>query len=261
MRYMIAVILVTLFCSGWARAELKSKTITYKHGDMECVGYLAWDDAVTGPRPGVLVLHEWWGLNDYARKRTDELAKLGYLAFAADMFGNGKTVDHPTDARTMVGQVRSNVDDWRKRATVALGVLTSQPECDKTKVAAIGYCFGGSTALQLSYVGADLKAVATFHAALPTPTAEEAKNIKAALLVCHGADDPFIPATAITAFKQPIEQAKVALDFVAYPGAQHSFTVESADAHGIEGMKYNRDADEKSWKKMLELFDRQFGKR
>jgi dienelactone hydrolase len=252
--------LVLISSAGLVRGELQTKTITYKHGDLECRGYLAWDDAIDGKRPGILVLHEWWGLNDYARERTEQLAKLGYVAFAADIYGEGKTVDHPQDAGKMATQVRANVEDWRKRATEALGVLRSQPQCDTSHMAAIGYCFGGSTALQLAYTGADLKAVATFHAALPAATAEEAKQIKPDLLVCHGADDSFVSAEAVAAFKKPLEAAGAELKFVAYPGAKHSFTVPSADSHGIEGLKYNKAADEGSWQEMRAMFARQLGK-
>lgn len=201
----------------------------------------------------MLVVHEWWGLDDYAKDRAKKLAELGYVAFCADMYGDGKVVEHPNDAGAMAGKVRANVDDWRKRAQAALEILKSQPECDAGKLGAIGYCFGGSTALQLAYTGADLKAVATFHAALPTPTADEAKQIKPEIVVCHGADDKFIPEDAIKAFRGPLDAAKSKYEFIAYPGAVHSFTVPAADKHGIAGLKYNKDADEASWKKLQEL--------
>jgi dienelactone hydrolase len=154
--------------------------------------------------------------------------------------------------------VRANVEDWRKRAAEALDVLAAQPQCDKTKLAAIGYCFGGSTALQLAYSGADLKAVVTFHAALPAPKAEEAKQIKAAILVCHGADDKFIPEQAIKAFRDSLDQAGVKYEFVSYAGAVHSFTVPGADKLNIAGMKYNKAADEDSWKRMVALLATKF---
>jgi dienelactone hydrolase len=237
-----------------AFAEVRSKKMTYKVGDQEHIGYLAWDDSVSGPRPGVLVVHEWWGLNDYARGRADQLAKLGYVAFCADMYGDGKVAKHPEDAGKMAGEVRKNIDQWRKRAIAALDVLKSQPQCDKGKVAAIGYCFGGSTCLVLAYSGADLRAVATFHAALPVPTAEEAKRIKPTILVNHGAEDKFIPDQTIKAFKSRLEEAKAPYEFVAYPGAVHSFTVPDADKHGNPGMKYDKAADEKSWAAMRKLF-------
>jgi dienelactone hydrolase len=237
-----------------ASAAVQTKTIKYQDGDAECIGFLAWDDAVEGKRPGVLVVHEWWGLNDYARNRAKELAKLGYVAFAADMYGEGKTVDHPKDAGEMAAKVRANVDAWRKRARAGLNVLTSQPQCDADKLAAIGYCFGGSTALQLAYTGADLDAVATFHAALPTPSAAEAKAIKARVLICHGADDKFIPDDAIQSFQGALDKAEVKYEFVAYPGAVHSFTVPDAGKHGNPGMQYQEAADKDSWDRMTKLF-------
>src|SRR5262245_8006487 len=175
---MIRTIALLAWASVWAasvEAGVQTKKVTYKHGDLECHGYFAWDDAVQGPRPGVLVVHEWWGLNDYARSRAEQLAKLGYVAFAADMYGDGKTTEHPQEAGQMATKVRANVEDWRKRATAALEVLKRQPQCDKTKLAAIGYCFGGSTALQLAFSGSDIKAAVSFHGALPTPKPDEVK--------------------------------------------------------------------------------------
>lgn len=243
-----------------SEAAVKTEVIKYKHGSQECHGFLAFDDAVTGKRPGVLVVHEWWGLNDYAKHRAEELAKLGYVAFCADMFGDGKVVAHPNDAREMVTKIRNNVDDWRKRAQEALAILKAQPQCDANKVAAIGYCFGGSTCLQLAASGADLKAVATFHAGLPPISADDAKQIKAQILVCNGADDTFIPEQAIQMFRQALDGAKVKYEFVNYPGAVHSFTVPDADKLGLPGMKYQKAADEDSWKKMRELFTATMGK-
>jgi dienelactone hydrolase len=259
LRHIFAIALLFVFTSI-IHAEIKTETIPYKVGDTECRGYLAYDDSIAGKRPGVLVVHEWWGLNDYAKKRTEELAKLGYVAFAADIYGEGKTTDHPADAGKMAGEVRANVDQWRKRAKAALDVLKDQPQTDSDKLAAIGYCFGGATALQLAYTGADLDAVVTFHGALPAATPEEAKQIKAELQINHGADDPMVNADAVAAFKKPLDEADVKYTFIAYPGAVHSFTVPTADKVGIEGIKYNKDADEKSWTAMKELFQRTLGK-
>jgi dienelactone hydrolase len=251
----LVVAAVVLALAASVQAAVQTKTVKYKHDDLECRGFLAWDDAIEGRRPGVLVVHEWWGLNDYARGRAEQLAKLGYIAFAADMYGEGKSTDHPKEAGEMAGKVRANIADWRKRAQEALDVLKSQPQCDPERLAAIGYCFGGSTALQLAYSGANLRAVATFHAALPVPTAEEAKEIKAQVLVCHGADDKFIKDETIKAFKEALDKGGVKYEFVAYPGAVHSFTVPSADKVGNPGMKYNKEADEDSWARMKKLFD------
>lgn len=251
-------VLCALWCSVLATtvdAAVQTQTIKYQDGDQTCQGFLAWDDAATGPRPGVLVVHEWWGLNEYARERARQLAALGYVAFAADMYGDGKTVTHPQDAGAMAAKVRMNVSAWRKRARAALEVLQSQPQCDPQRIAAIGYCFGGSTVLQLAYSGADLKAVATFHAALPVATAEEAQRLRPRILVCHGAEDKFIPQDAITAFRSALDKAGVKYEFVAYPGAVHSFTVPDADSHNLDGLKYNKEADEASWRKLLALFE------
>lgn len=256
MRCLSVLAMGCVLMSSAAHAAVQTKTIKYKHGNQDCIGFLAWDDAKEGKRPGVLVVHEWWGLNDYAKDRAKKLAELGYVAFCADIYGDGKVVDHPKDAGEMAGKTRMNVDDWRKRAQEALATLKAQPQCDGDKLAAIGYCFGGSTCLQLAYTGADLKAVATFHAALPTPTADDAKQIKPEIVVCHGAEDKFIPDKAISDFRGALDGAKVKYEFIAYPGAVHSFTVPDADKHNVPGLKYQKEADEASWKKMQELFEK-----
>ncbi len=243
-----------------ACAEVKTKKVEYKFDGVTFIGHLAWDDASKEKRPGVLVVHEWWGLDDYAKIRAEQLAKMGYVAFACDMYGNGKTVDHPDNAREMSGAVRKNAEVWRGRAKEALKVLTDFELTDKSKCAAMGYCFGGSTALQLAASGADLKAVATFHAALPKFTADEAKTIRGKVLVCHGADDKFIPAESIAGFKKALGDAKVSLDFQEYKGAVHSFTVPGADKHKIPGMAFNKEADDKSWASMKALFADAFKK-
>lgn len=251
---------VALVSAGLASAAVVTKTIDYDYDGAKLKGFLAYDDASKEKRPGVLVVHEWWGLNDYAKERCKKLAELGYVAFAVDMYGDGKFVDHPDDARKMATAVRENLKTWRGRAEAGLKQLTSQPNVDPTKIAAIGYCFGGSTCLQLAYSGADLKAVATFHAALPTPTLEEAKSIKARLYIANGADDSFISEKSIAAFKEALDKVKVQYKFENFPGAVHSFTVPGADKHMVKGMKYDKAADEKSWKEMLSLFKDTLGK-
>jgi dienelactone hydrolase len=258
-RSVIAMATVAL-SAGLAPAAVVSKTIDYEFDGTKLKGYLAYDDSIKEKRPGVLVVHEWWGLDDYAKERCNMLAKLGYVAFAVDMYGDGKHSKHPEDAKKMATEVRDNLKLWRGRAEAGLKQLTSQPNVDSDKIAAIGYCFGGSTCLQLAYSGADLKAVATFHAALPTPTAEEAKAIKPKILVCNGADDTFIPEKAITAFKDAFNKASVKYTFENFPGAVHSFTVPDADKVGMKGMKYDKVADEKSWKMMQDLFKEQLGR-
>jgi dienelactone hydrolase len=245
--------------AGATPAAVVTKQIDYEYDGTKLKGFLAYDDANKDKRPGVLVVHEWWGLDQYARDRCKQLAELGYVAFAGDMYGEGKSVDHPDDARKMATAVRENVKVWRGRAAAALKVLAEQPNVDPSKLAAIGYCFGGSTCLELAYSGADLKAVATFHAGLPTPTPEEAKAIKARLYIANGADDTFIPEKAINAFKEALDKAGVKYKFDNFPGAVHSFTVPHADKVGLKGMKYDKAADEKSWKEMLALFKETLG--
>ena len=256
----VTVATLTLLLAGTAGAAVESKTLEYEHGGTKFVGYLAYDTAIKEKRPGVLVVHEWWGLDDYAKRRATQLAELGYVAFCPDMYGGGKVVEHPKEAGKMATMVRMNVKDWQERAAAGLKVLTSQEQVDGTRLAAIGYCFGGSTCLQLAYTGADLKAVVTFHAALPTPTAEQAKAIKAKIVVCHGADDKFIPQKAIDDFKAALDAAKVDYRFESYPGVVHSFTVKEADAKKIDGMKYDEAADKKSWQAMQDLFKATLGK-
>ena len=246
-----------------ASAAVQTKTIEYEFDGTKLMGFLAWDDAASGKRPGVLVFPEWWGLNDYAKGRVKQLAALGYVAFAADLYGEGKVIDikHPEDAGKMAGALRMNQKMWRGRAEAALKLLTGLPNVDAGKVAAMGYCLGGSTALQLAYTGADLKAVATFHAGLAVPTEAEAQAIKANILVCHGAADKFIPEKTVAEFRKVVgTKSGGDLVFVSYDNVVHSFTVPDADKVGNPGMKYDKKADEDSWKRTTELFKTTLGK-
>lgn len=249
-----------LLTTALASAAVKTKEVEYETEGAKHKGFLAYDDSAKGKQPGVLVFHEWWGLDDYAKKRAEQLAGMGYVAFCADMYGDGKVVDHPKDAGKMAQSVRMNQKVWLARAEAALKKLQSHENVDKEKIAAIGYCFGGSTALILAYSGAPIKAVATFHAALPTPTAEQAKAIKAQILVCHGAADGFIPQEAIDKFKAALNEAKVKYQFESYPGVVHSFTVPGADKREIKGMAYDEAADKKSWQQMQDLFKETLGR-
>ncbi len=259
-RYLVTVSVFSIL-SMTGEAAVQTKTISYKVGDKEFIGHLAWDDAASGKRPGVLVIHEWWGLNDYARGRTEQLAKLGYVAFACDMYGGGKTAEHPKEAGELMSQVNQNVDEWQRRAAAALDVLKKQPQCEPSKLAAIGYCFGGATALMLAYTGADLDAVVTFHGAIPVPTAEQARAIKATVVVCHGAIDSFIPEETMQQFRKALDGAHVDYEIDYYAGAKHGFTVPGADKRGMAGIGYNKKADERSFARMLRLLDEKVGSR
>lgn len=252
--------LLILSLAGSARAAVQTRDVEYDYQGAKLKGVLAYDDAVKGKRPAVLVFHEWWGLDDYAVTRAKQLAELGYVAFAADMYGAGKRAEHPDDARKMATEVRMNQAVWLGRAQAALKTLQAQEQADPDQVAAIGYCFGGSTALVLAYSGAPLKAVNTFHAALPTPTPEQAKAVKAKVIVAHGADDAFVSKESIDKFKAALDAAGVKYEFDAYPGTVHSFTVKEADKKAIKGMAYNEAADTKSWQRMKDLFKETLGK-
>ena len=260
-RHVVAVGAVAV-AAGVAPAAVKTEAVEYEADGTKLKGFVAYDDAGTGKKPGVIVFPEWWGLNEYAKTRAKQLAELGYVAFAADLYGDGKVIDaaHPKDAMEMVGTLRKNQAGWRARAAAAHKQLAARPDVDAGKVAAIGYCFGGSTALQLAYSGADLKAVATFHAALPPARPEEAKAVKAKILVATGEADTAIPKGAIDAFQASLQMGGVKPEVVVYPGVVHSFTVPDADKVGMANMKYDKAADEDSWKKMRSLFAETLGK-
>ena len=243
------LVLVLFGAAAPAGAALQTKTIDYSYGGKTFKGYLAWDDAVSGKRPGVLVVHEWWGLNDYARSRTEQLAKAGYVAFAADMYGEGKVAAHPDQAGAMVQEVRTNLTEWLGRANAALNVLRAQPQVDGAKLAVIGYCFGGATALQLAFSGANIRLAASFHGSLPLP--EKPETIKAKLLIYHGGKDSHVPAETVTALKAKLDPAKVDYRLTIYPEAMHGFSVPGADARGMKGVAYNAEADQKSWADLL----------
>jgi len=239
-------------------AAVKTEVVTYKVGDATYKGYLAYDDAIKTKRPGILVVHEWWGLNDYAKKRAEQLAALGYVAFAADMYGEGKTTEHPKEASTMAGTVRMNQQEWLARGNAGLKILRDHPLVDGKKLAAIGYCFGGSTSLALANSGVDLAAVVSFHGALPIPTEDDAKKIKARILICHGAADAFIKEDTIQKMRGTYDRTGVDYQMIYYGGALHSFTVADIAKMKVDGLRYDANADRRSWAAMRALFDEVF---
>lgn len=256
---LIAAVVAVAGLVDTARAEIKHKTVTYSYGDTKMQGYLAWDDAKTGKRPGVLVVPEWWGINDYAKKRADQLAALGYVAFAADMYGDAKLTDSPKEAGMLAGGVRKDLKAWEGRARAALAVLEHDDKVDAGKLASMGYCFGGSTSMMLANVGAPLKAVVSFHGGPVEPTPEQAKQVKAKIVILNGADDANIPPAAVEKLKAAYEAGGVSVRAVNYAGARHSFTVPGADARGMENIRYNADADRQSWAEMQKVYRDVFG--
>jgi dienelactone hydrolase len=257
MRQMISVSLGLILATP-AFAGVMTKSVTYEHGGAKCTGFLAWDDAKTGKRPGVLVIHEWWGLDEYAKKRAEQLAEMGYVAFACDMYGDGKLAKHPEDAMKFASEVRKSADTWRGRALAALKILANHEAVDASKLAAIGYCFGGSTCMQLAYGGADVKAVVSFHGGLQPPSPEQAKAIKSKVLICHGALDALIPEDTLQKVRKALDDAKVDYRMVYYGGALHSFTVPEADKAKMPTLAYQKAADLRSWQDMRNLFDEVF---
>lgn len=251
-----------LFCQS-AIGEVQSQEITYQAGDTEMKGYLAWDDAIKGKRPGVLVVHEWWGHNDYARKRADMLAELGYVAIAVDMYGDGKTADHPKSAGAFSKAVMSDPDAARARFESAIEILHAHELTDAGQTAAIGYCFGGAIVLNMARLGIDLDAVASFHGSLGTDYPAEEGKVSTRVLVCNGAADKFISADSIEDFHKEMNDASIDYQFESYPGAVHGFTNPGATELGKKfqiPLAYNEAADKKSWAAMKKLFSDVFGK-
>jgi dienelactone hydrolase len=244
--------------NGESRAEIRGEAVEYKHGDALLEGYLAYDDSTEQKRPGIIVVHEWKGLNDYAKRRADQLAQMGYIAFAIDMYGKEVRPRTHEEAAEQSGIYRKDRQLMRERARAGFDVLKEHPLTDSTRMAAIGYCFGGTTVLEMARAGMDLKAVVSFHGALSTPRAEDARNIKSRVLVLHGAGDNFVPEEEVAGFKKEMDDAGVDWRFVAYEGAVHSFTVPEAGDDPSRGVAYNAEADEKSWQEMTQLFEEVF---
>lgn len=239
--------------------HITSETVHYKVDTTELKGYLAYDESDSLKRPGIIIVHEWWGHNEYVRERADMLAKLGYTAFALDMYGDGKLAQHPDDAKKFVQSVMSDINVAKTRFEAGMEILKHHKSVDSTKIGAIGYCFGGSVVLVMANMGEDLDAVAVFHGGLipPTPT----KNIKGKILVCNGADDPFIPAEAVETFKRQMDSVGADYTYISYPGTKHSFTSKIADSLGKKfnlPLEYNPDADAKSWKELQSFLSEAF---
>ena len=235
-------------------AAVQSTTLSYRDGETELTGHLYWDDSVTGKRPGVLVVHEWWGLNDYARERASKLAGMGYVAFALDMYGGDKVTRHPAQAQEWMQATTANTEAWRTRALKGLEQLRANELTDTDRIAAIGYCFGGATVMHMAYAGADLKGVVSFHGSLPLPGPNEAEKIKGKVLIEHGYSDAFIPLERVEAFEAALSNAGVMYTFNGHVGARHAFTNPEADSFGIENLKYDPAADKASWNSMQALF-------
>lgn len=262
MKRMLGCLLLALF-GMQAHAAVVGEEVSYRAGDTVMKGYLAYDDAVKGKRPAVLVVHEWWGHNDYARKRARMLAAMGYTALAVDMYGDGKTAEHPEDAGKFATAVNSDMEQRRARFLAAKALLEQHPTVAANATAAIGYCFGGGVVLAMARDGVDLKGVASFHGAIATKQLAQPGKVKARVLVLNGAADPMVTEQQIEVFHQEMSAAGVDYRFVNYPGAKHAFTNPDADTYGQRfGMPlaYHAEADAQSWAELETFLRATFGR-
>jgi len=263
MKRLFFALLLLLSWNSQVSGAIIGEPVMYKAGELTMQGYLAYDDSITGKRPGILVVHEWWGLNEYARQRVRMLAGLGYTAFAVDMYGEGKEAAHPDDAGKFAAEVRQNMPAATQRFVTAMQTLQKHPTVDPEHIAAIGYCFGGGVVLEMARQGLDLDAVVSFHGSLATTNPAAPGVVKARILVCDGADDKMVTPEQIQAFQMEMKAAKVDFTFISFPGAKHSFTNPGADIYAEKfniPVGYNAEADKKSWQDMQEFLQETFAK-
>jgi dienelactone hydrolase len=248
------ILLILILAVPAFAAQIETKVVTYSVDGEVMEGYLAYDKQIEGKRPGILVVHEWWGINDYIRKRTEQLAVLGYVAFAADIYGKGKRAKSADEAKKYASVYQKNRQLLRSRAKAGLEVLKKMDLTDTSRLAAIGYCFGGMTVLELARSGADVKGIVSFHGTLDTPDMSDARHIKGSVLILQGADDPFVPMAQRTAFQNEMEKGNVDWQMITYGHAVHSFTNPASGNDPSKGIAYNRNADGRSWNAMKNLF-------
>lgn len=235
-----------------ALAAIVTEKVEYEHEGDKLTGYLMYDDATKDKRPGVVVYHEWWGLNDHAQNRTKALAELGYVAFAADMYGGNKVTDKPSQAQEWMQEITADAEFWRERAAAGLAQLQKSELVDQSKIAAIGYCFGGGTVLQMAYAGTDIQGVVSFHGSLPIVGKED--NIKTKILAAHGNADSFIAREILEQFQQELDKTDADWQLINYGHARHAFTNPNAGKYGVENLQYNEKADKRSWLAMQQFF-------
>jgi len=249
----ILCLLLTVACTASAPAKIITRVVVYQQAGTPLEGFLAYDDAVTGRRPGVLIVHQWLGLTGYEKHRAEMLAQLGYVAFCADIYGQGIRPQNLQEAGAQATKYKTDRQLLRARANAGLAELKKNELVDSHRVATIGYCFGGTTVLELARSGAELNGVVSFHGGLDSPTPAAGRNIKCPVLVCHGADDPFEKPADLAAFESELREAGVDWRLIKYGGAVHSFTQPDV-GEAIPGAKYNARADRRSWADMKSFF-------
>jgi dienelactone hydrolase len=256
MRGLLPLLLALVPVLGSARpaaAAVKSELVTYKQGKQELEGYLAYDDAVAGKRPAVLVVHNWMGVGDSARASADKLAAAGFVAFAVDIYGKGVRPTTPAEAGKLAGTYKGDRKLFRARLKAGYDVVARHDRVDSKKIAVIGYCFGGTGALELARSGAPVRGAVSFHGGLDSPTPADAKHIKAKVLVLHGAEDPHVPPAEVDAFMKEMRDAKVDWQLVYYSGAVHAFTEPGAGNDPSKGAAYDARADKRSWAALMDF--------
>jgi dienelactone hydrolase len=248
-------------------AEYKTKVIgeevKYSTDDTDMIGFIAYDHNSEEKRPGILVVHEWWGHNDYVRERARMLAEMGYVALAVDMYGNGQQATHPDDAGKFAMSVMQNFPTAEARFNAALEVLKNHPQVASEDLGAIGYCFGGGVVLSMANTGVDLDGIASFHGSLGLPVMPEKGKTTARILVLNGAADPFVTPEQIAAYTAAMDEAEADYKLINYEGAVHAFTSKGADEYGKKfelPLAYNKEADQKSWEEMKTMFAQVFSK-
>lgn len=273
-----AFLLFILILAANAMATIRTETVKYRDGDEMLLGYLAYDDSAQDRRPGILVVHEWWGLNKYVKERAEQLARLGYVAFAVDMYGNGRTAHDVREAGQLAGKWKSDRAAMRRRAIAALDALKKDARTDPVRIAAIGYCFGGTVALEMARANADLRGIVSFHGGLDTTTGtvkssvttatvktsvtpgtvETSVTMRPKVLVLSGADDPMVPPEQQKAFTDEMRRAGADWQMVLYGGAVHSFTNPASGSDKSKGVAYNAEADRRSWRAMQDFLGELF---
>ncbi len=240
-------------------ASLKTQVVEYRDGDQLLEGYLAYDAAKSGRRPAVLIVHDWMGVGPYVQQRAEQLARLGYVAFVADIYGKGVRPTSAAQAGVQAGKYKQDRALFRSRLRAGYQAMLEQRQTDPARTAAIGYCFGGTGVLELARSGADLRGVVSFHGGLDSPAPADGKNIKAKVLILHGADDPYVPVKDIDAFLAEMRAANVDWQMISYSGAVHAFTNPTAGSDPSTGAAYNATADRRSWGAMRQFLDELFG--
>ena len=254
----LAIGIIALMLTTTARAEIKTQDIKYKAGEQTMKGFLAWDDAITEKRPGVIVVPEWWGLTDYPKNRAKQLAELGYVALAIDMYGDGKATDDPKQAGEWAGGVKSDKAIEVARLEAAINQLKNHKSVDSEKIGAIGYCFGGTMVLELGRASAPIHAIVGFHAGLINQSPGDEANITGKVLECVGVNDPIVSASQRATFEDEMNAAGVDWQMLLHSGAGHSFTNRAMDG-SRPGFVYHEASDRRSWQAMINLFDEVFG--